>query len=342
MWIHGGGYREGFGFEPEMDGGEDWASRGVILVSVTYRLGVLGFFSHPLLSAESPNKVSGNYGLFDQVAAIKWIKNNIGQFGGDPENITIFGQSAGAGSVQSLCASPLSRNLISHAISMSGGGLSNMRPGTLLDTAQLAGKKLMDLFKKSTLEDMRALSFEELTKMSKEYMDTTKKFFMWAPVIDNYLLKGTFTDVARANEIPDIPYMFGYTANDMGDATQAIKDFCALRAEKGTKPVYAYLFARPLPGDDNGAWHSSDLWYVFHSFRHSWRPFTKGDEALSLQMVDFYTNFSKFGNPNGKEAGPWTPYTTSAPKFIVLNVDGDKPACTMTASPEFKGPSPRK
>jgi para-nitrobenzyl esterase len=342
MWIHGGGYREGFAFEPEMDGGEDWASRGVILVSVTYRLGIIGFFTHPLLSAESPNKVSGNYGLFDQVAALKWIKNNIGQFGGDPNNITIFGQSAGAGSVQSLCASPLSRNLISHAISMSGGGLSNMRPGTLLDTAQLAGKKLMDLFKKSTLEDMRALSFEELTKMSKEYMDTTKKFFMWAPVIDNYLLKGTFTDVARANEIPDIPYMFGYTANDMGDATQAIKDFCALRAEKGTKPVYAYLFARPLPGDDNGAWHSSDLWYVFHSFRHSWRPFTKGDEALSLQMVDFYTNFSKFGNPNGKEAGPWTPYTTSAPKFIVLNVDGDKPACTMTASPEFKGPSPRK
>jgi para-nitrobenzyl esterase len=225
---------------------------------------------------------------------------------------------------------------------MSGGGLSNMRPGTLLDTAQLAGKKLMDLFKKSTLEDMRALSFEELTKMSKEYMDTTKKFFMWAPVIDNYLLKGTFTDVARANEIPDIPYMFGYTANDMGDATQAIKDFCALRAEKGTKPVYAYLFARPLPGDDNGAWHSSDLWYVFHSLRHSWRPFTKGDEALSLQMIDFYTNFAKFGNPNGKDNGLWAPYTTATPKFVVFDVDGDKAACTMTDSPEFKGPSPRK
>ncbi|MDT9120934.1 carboxylesterase family protein, partial [Escherichia coli] len=88
---------EGFAFEPEMDGGEDWASRGVILVSVTYRLGVLGFFSHPLLSAESPNGVSGNYGLFDQVAALKWIHNNIEQFGGDPDNITIFGQSAGAG-----------------------------------------------------------------------------------------------------------------------------------------------------------------------------------------------------------------------------------------------------
>src|SRR6478736_1678627 len=92
MWIHGGGYREGFAFEPEMDGGEDWASRGVILVSVTYRLGVIGFFSHPLLSAESPHGVSGNYGLMDQAAALKWIYNNIGQFGGDPKNITIFGQ----------------------------------------------------------------------------------------------------------------------------------------------------------------------------------------------------------------------------------------------------------
>ncbi|MEJ2507111.1 MAG: carboxylesterase family protein, partial [Ignavibacteriaceae bacterium] len=97
MWIHGGGYREGFAFEPEMDGGEDWASRGVILVTVTYRLGVLGFFTHPLLSAESPHDVSGNYGLLDQVAALKWIHNNIEQFGGDPNNITIFGQSAGAG-----------------------------------------------------------------------------------------------------------------------------------------------------------------------------------------------------------------------------------------------------
>jgi len=165
---------------------------------------------------------------------------------------------------------------------------------------------------------------------------------MWAPVIDNYLLKGTFTDVARANEIPDIPYMFGYTANDMGDATQAIKDFCALRAEKGTKPVYAYLFARPLPGDDNGAWHSSDLWYVFHSFRHSWRPFTAGDEALSLKMVDYWTNFAKFGDPNGKDGGLWTPYTATTPKFMVFDVNGDKEGSAMTDKPEFKGPSPRK
>ena len=94
----------------------------------------------------------------------------------------------------------------------------------------------------------------------------TKKRVWWVPVIDGYLLTGTFANAARANEIADIPYMIGFTANDMNDATKAVEDFCALRAEKSSKPAYAYLFARPLPGDDNGAWHSADLWYVFHSF----------------------------------------------------------------------------
>lgn len=295
MWIHGGGYREGFAFEPEMDGGEAWASRGVILVSVTYRLGVIGFFLHPLLSAESPNGVSGNYGLFDQIAALKWIQNNIEQFGGDPKNITIFGQSAGAGSVQSLCASQLSKNMISHAISMSGGGLNTSRPGTRLDTAQLSNKIMMDSFKKTTLEEMRALSYKELIQMSSDYTAATKKRIMWGPVIDGYLLKETFSNVALSGEIADIPYMFGYTANDMIDATKAITDICALRAEKSSKPAYAYLFARPLPGDENGAFHSSDLWYVFNSLSHSWRPFTAGDKMLSKKMVDYWTISPKQG-----------------------------------------------
>jgi para-nitrobenzyl esterase len=342
MWIHGGGYREGFAFEPEMDGGEYWASQGVILVSVTYRLGVIGFFSHPLLSSESSHGVSGNYGLFDQVAALKWIQKNITQFGGDPNNITIFGQSAGAGSVQSLCASPLSRNMISHAISMSGGGLSNTRPGTLLDTAQMANKMMMDYFSKTTLEEMRALKFSELLQMTKEYIDTTKKRIMWGPVVDGYLLTGTFYNVALANEIADIPYMFGYTANDMNDATKAIADFCALRAEKSSKPAYAYLFARPLPGDENGAFHSSDLWYVFHSFSHSWRPFTEGDKELSKKIAGYWINFARSGNPNENMDGNWTPYTTKVPEFMVFNVGGDKAVCTMSKTPEFKGPSPRK
>jgi len=338
MWIHGGGYREGFAFEPEMDGGEEWASRGVILISVTYRLGVFGFFSHPLLSSESPHRVSGNYGLLDQIAALKWIHNNIEKFGGDPNSITIFGQSAGAGSVQALCASPLSKNLISHAISMSGGGLSEFRlGGGPLDTVQIANKDMMDYFKKTTLKEMRALSFNELLQMSKDYSEATKKRIIWAPVVDNYVSEGTFNEEAKAGKIADIPYMFGYTANDLLDMTKAVQDFCALRAEKSSKPAYAYLFARQLPGDSSGAFHSSDLWYVFHSFRYSWRPFTAGDHALSKQIVDYWTNFAKYGDPNGAEKGSWTPYSTKVPKLMELDVIGDKAACTMTSSPAYKG-----
>lgn len=342
IWIHGGGYREGFAFEPEMDGGEAWAKRGVILVTVTYRLGSIGFFSHPLLSAESPNSVSGNYGLMDQIAAVKWVRNNIEQFGGDPGNITIFGQSAGAGSVQSLSASPLSRDLISKTISMSGGGLSTARPGMPLDTAALANKMMMDHFGITTLEQMRALPFDTLRKMSADYTAATGKRVSWSPVVDNYVLNNTFSQTALAGEIADIPYMFGYTANDMNDATQAIADFCSLRAEKSSKPVYAYLFTRQLPGDENGAFHSADLWYVFNSFKHSWRPFTEGDKQLSENIVDFWTNFAKYGNPNGNTDGAWTVFTKDNPAFMVLDADEEKSVLNMTTTPKFIGPSPRK
>ncbi len=341
MWIHGGGYREGFAFEPEMDGGEDWASRGVILVSVTYRLGVFGFFSHPLLSEESPHHVSGNYGVMDQAAALKWIHNNIKQFGGDPDNIMIFGQSAGAGSVQTLCASPISKDMISKAISMSGGGLAASdgggRRSMTLEQAEATNKAMMDHYGKTTLKEMRALSFDELTKMANEYGSTGGGRMFYSPIVDNYFLTGSFSDMARANEIPDIPYMFGFTANDMSDMTKPIQDFCALRNEKSKKPVYAYMFARQLPGKDGNAFHSSDLWYIFHAFRHSWRPFTKGDEALSLQMVDFWTNFAKYGNPNGKKDGIWTAYTAKTPEFMIEDADENNAICTMSATPEYKG-----
>ena len=102
LWIHGGGYREGWGSEPEFDA-QEWAGKDVILVSINYRLGIYGFMTHPDLSAESEHGVSGNYGILDQIESLKWIKKNIAQFGGDPDNVMIFGQSAGGGSVRTLC-----------------------------------------------------------------------------------------------------------------------------------------------------------------------------------------------------------------------------------------------
>ena len=128
MWIHGGGYREGFGTEPEFDA-QEWAGKDVILVSINYRLGVFGFLAHPDLCKEGPNGASGNYGIMDMIAALKWIKNNIEQFGGDPNNVMIFGQSAGGGAVRTLCESPLARGLFHKAVIMSAGGLTVPQAG---------------------------------------------------------------------------------------------------------------------------------------------------------------------------------------------------------------------
>lgn len=227
--------------------------------------------------------------------------------------------------------------MISKAISMSGGGLSNGRPGAMLDTTQLANKKFMDHFGKTSLESMRALSFDELLKLSQEYTTATKTAVRWAPVIDGYFLKRTFSDEAMAGRIPDIPYMFGFTTNDLSDMTKPVTDFCALRAEKSKKPVYAYLFQRQLPGDSSGAFHSSDLWYVFHSQKHSWRPFTTGDKELSDKMTDYWTNFAKFGNPNGKSGGVWTPYTSEHPEFALLDANKDRAVITMSSTPKYAG-----
>ena len=118
VWIHGGGLNQGYGHKGYSDG-EGFANRNVVLVSLNYRLGALGFLAHPDLSAESPRGVSGNYGLFDQIAALHWVKKNIKAFGGDPNKVTIFGESAGGTSVSALCSSPLAKGLFAGAIMQS-------------------------------------------------------------------------------------------------------------------------------------------------------------------------------------------------------------------------------
>ena len=120
MWIHGGGNVGGWAYEPNYIGAE-LASEGVIVVSIGYRLGVFGFLAHPQLSKESPHDSSGNYAILDQIEALKWIQRNIDEYGGNPENITVFGESAGAGNIGYLLVSPLADDLFHKAIMQSGG-----------------------------------------------------------------------------------------------------------------------------------------------------------------------------------------------------------------------------
>lgn len=323
MWVHGGAYSAGWGHEITMDG-DAWAQRGVILVTINYRLGMLGFLSHPLLSADEDG-TSGNYGLYDQIAALKWVRNNIAQFGGDPQNITIFGQSAGASSIRNLCASPLSKGLISKAIIQSIGGLGELIPPMPAENVEATGKAMMDAGGLTTLEQMRAATPQELDAAQRAYMAQNRGggFLMMTPHVDSKVLPKTFTDAAMDGEIADVPYMLGSTLDDMMPTMgEGIQSLAELRESQGNPhPVYAYRFDRRLPGEPNTAYHSSELWFVFKTLKNSRRPFTAADYALSDEIVDFWTNFAKYGNPNGAQGNePWHPATKSDPFVMHLDI----------------------
>ncbi len=355
IWIFGGGMREGWGSEPEFDG-KYWADKDVVLVSFNYRVGPFGFFAHPLLSAEDPEHATGNWGTLDQIEAIKWVKKNIAQFGGDPDNIMIFGQSAGSRSVKFLSASPLTKGLYSKAVIMSGSGLQLPRQQaaatapigasagrmpmmgmpqqgmTTLAQAEESTKEVCDWANLTTLRQLRAASTETIFALGTLYQNVTGKRSVLtsspiSPYIDGYVLPESFDDACLDGTLHNINYLIGFTLNDAGNMAAQIQDFCLNREEMGGK-AYAYQFARPLPDDGShpevrlrGAFHSSDLWFVFKSLEHCWRPWTQGDWDLSEKMLNAWTNFAKYGDPNGKDGGEWQPYTKSNGQFMRFRLD---------------------
>ena len=143
FWIHGGAFTHGSGAEKEFDG-EQFARNGVVFVSINYRVGALGFFAHPELDAENPEGISGNYGIYDQVAAIDWVYENIAAFGGDPDCITAAGQSAGCMSVQTLISSDLTRGKIKRAVLQSAGGLGGLSHDVSVEMRVKSSKELME------------------------------------------------------------------------------------------------------------------------------------------------------------------------------------------------------
>jgi para-nitrobenzyl esterase len=164
VWIHPGGYNTGSGSTPGYDG-EALAKKGVVLVTINYRLGVFGFFSHPELTKESENHASGNYGLMDEVAALQWVQKNIAAFGGDPQRVTVFGDSAGSASIANLMGSPRAKGLFQRASGESGAwmGLS-VQPTRTLAEAEQSGAKMAEEMHAKNLEDLRAMPAEDLLK----------------------------------------------------------------------------------------------------------------------------------------------------------------------------------
>ena len=369
VWIHGGGFSAGAPSERTYFG-QELTRKGVIFVSLTYRLGTLGFFAHPDLSAESPNKVSGNYGLLDMIEALKWVRKNISAFGGDPNKVTIFGESAGAIAISMLCASPLAKGLFWGAISESGGSFGPVGDSRQDGIISLKGaeKSGVEFIKQTGVK-----SIDELRKMDpQEWFKGPMAGFSFWPNADGYVIPddqyklysaGKFNDVnvivgtnsdegamfARASE-PDaykkgIEQRFGdfagkilkafpgdtkeQTAGSSADIFTATAfawpswTWARLQSRTGKSKVFMYYFSQQqsklpfMSMAPRGAQHAAEIKYVLKTID----PKTGSEEDLKLSelMSTYWTNFAKYGDPNGKDLPVWPAFSEKNSSVMILN-----------------------
>ena len=372
VWIYGGGFTTGGTSENRQDG-EFLAHRGVVVVSMNYRLGIFGFMALQELTEESANHASGNYGLMDQTAAIAWVRRNIAAFGGDAANITIFGESAGSQSVSALIASPIAKGLISKAIGESGAIFSSfsMTLPTRQQAEQADAAWAERAFGSSRLFYLRSLTADELLEKAMARSGPTPRF---GPDIDGLFLPDSVANIYAAGQQAHIPVLGGWNANESrangnttaasftaqaqqefgadadaflavypaasdAEAQQSANDYAGDRfiafstwawleaqVRTGNAPVYRYFFALGSPGDRNhpssmGAFHSDEIEYVFGALdsrpEMALRP---EDRALSEQMMQYWTNFAKTGDPNGAGLPRWPVYN-AAGGWQVLHLD---------------------
>lgn len=209
LYFYGGGNVAGDASEPRYDG-ESMAKKGIVVITCNYRLNVFGNFAHPELSAETSYKGSGNYGLLDQVAAMKWVQKNIAAFGGDPKKVTIAGESAGSISVSYQMASPLGKGLIAGAIGESGAGINpTMAPVSLVE-AEKQGAEFAKNVGVLSLKQLRALSTRELYEMYNE-----SKRFGFPVVLDGYFLPKTLPEIFNAREQAQVPLLLGWNSAEI-------------------------------------------------------------------------------------------------------------------------------
>jgi para-nitrobenzyl esterase len=367
VWIYGGGFSFGSTSEPVSDGAE-LAKEGVILVSIAYRVGQLGFLAHPELSAENSNNVSGNYGILDQIAGLEWIQKNIAAFGGDPEKVTIFGESAGGISVSMLCASPLAKGLFHGAISQSGGSFGPTRP-TTYPGENMKTLKQAELDGEAYTKERNALSIAELRELDAEKLIPAGWTMPGAwPIVDGYVIPDDQHKMYEAGNYNDVPVLIGYNSDEGASfsrektpeeyyagvkarygkfADDLIKAYPAgettvlktardlardaafgwqtwswakLQSKTGKSEVYYYYFDQhpDFPEDSPrygyGSPHGQDVAYVFMHVN----PDNDSDVALSEAIGTYWTNFAKYGNPNGEGVPVWPTFSDENPEVMYL------------------------
>lgn len=328
VYIHGGAFFIGTGNMP-LYGGEEVAKKGAVFVNLNYRLGALGFLAHPELTEESPTGASGNYAFLDQIAALTWIQKNIDKFGGDPNNVTIVGQSAGGAAVLALQASPLTRGLFHRAVAMSGGGVNVDGPmgSSGLDSAEAEGLKFQEMVGAKSVADMRHLPVDRLV------VPRAPGAPRIGPVVDGYVLPASTDDIFARSQQNDVPLVVGFTRDEGMGGGASQKGWAQAQATRGKAPVYGYEFIRPhtyAPGvtfsdldpATAGAYHTSEVpfWLgtidSFNLFRKT-RAWTSDDRGFSSDLTDSLVAFARTGNPSTAKLS-WTKFDPANPSLIEL------------------------
>jgi len=315
VWIYGGGFSFGYTGDPSNDL-EALARRGdIILASINYRVGQIGFFSHPDLDKENPQGVSGNYGILDQIAGLKWIQENISKFGGDPSKVTIFGESAGGISVSMLCASPLAKGLFRGAISQSGGSFGPTRPTTYpgenmktLEQSEADCIAIAERLGATSIDELRAIDANAFLRFGMNGGGA------W-PIVDGYVITGDQYELYEKGEYNDVDVLIGYNSDEgasFGGHMNAAAHEASVRARYG-EYADALLAAYPM-GDPSAPEVDKTARDLMRDAAFGWQTWAwarlqkqTGKSKVFLYYLDQHPDYPEgsplygYGSPHGQD-----------------------------------------
>ncbi len=323
VYIHGGSYETGSGINFD---GSAYAARQIVCVTINYRLNAF--------ACAYGDGITGNFGIRDQICALRWLQHNIAAFGGDPAKVTIMGESAGAMSVQNLIYTPHARGLFHGAIMLSGAGILKKSfeirtPETALEVWQ----KVKEAFGVQRLEELKSADPGELYRTWKDICNSEPRFaFPATPVIDGEMIPDHPETLVKTGKINAVPTICGVLSEDMWPHRlyHTILDWARLMEESGFPKVYGLYMDRAVPGSSHGAYHGADVRYAFCSLDTSWRPYEETDYRISRNMADFFAAFARTGVPAAEGLAEWMPLCDGNRQFMHF---GDDP-CAMCDVPE--------
>jgi para-nitrobenzyl esterase len=328
VWIYGGGFGAGATSEKNYSG-ENLAMKGVVLVSIAYRVGQLGFLAHPELSKENPNHVSGNYGLLDMIAGLQWVQKNIAAFGGDPNKVSIFGESAGGIAVSMLCASPLAKGLFHGAISQSGGSFGPPRLTTFpgenlkrLPDAEHAGE--------AYVEKAGVSSIAELRKIDADKLPAGRGLGMSWPIIDGWVIPDDQYKLYEAGRFNDTPILVGYNSDEGASFSppKTAEDYIAGVKTRYGKFADDLIKAYPV---DSGAVPKTardlarDAAFGWHTWIWARLQAKMGKSKVFYYYFDQHPDYTKdsprfgYGSPHGQDVA-----------YVFQHLDASNPQTTKT------------